>query len=126
MYIYAQKHVQSNLGLALSADSQKIALPNCVAGLIRSTSDVVSKAPVCAVCSIIESRGPSYHHTHVHTCVCVCVCVCDERSSGWLAHKLNCSNVCERKIRLHSHMYTEAHTHTHIPLTHTHMHTHLP
>ena len=58
------KQVQSNLD---PFSSQKVVLPNDVAGLIRCTSDVVSMALVCAVCSIIESRGPStttYLHVH--------------------------------------------------------------
>ena len=53
----------SNLG---PFNSQKIVLPNYVAGLIRCTSAVASMAPVCAVVSIIESRGlHTCHHTYM-------------------------------------------------------------
>ena len=53
---------QSNLGLF---KSQKIMLPNYVAGLISCTSDVVSMAPVCASSSE-HNRVKRQTYMHVY------------------------------------------------------------
>ena len=97
-------------------------LPNYVAGLIRSTSDVVSMAPVCAVVSIIESRGLSLY-LHAATCM-------QGYSIGrWLAHSIAQTFAKERldyrHTRTQRHACTHTHTHTHsYPQAQSQIHTH--